>query len=87
MECQHNEAFEEASMYWPVDLSTADHDCLEVNTSGVLHREIEVAVFVHKVFALLAKMSLSSATATSPLPASLPTRLMRTAMSDKALGS
>ena len=79
--------FEEAGMFWPVDLSKVDHDCPEVNTSGMLHREIEVAVFMHKVFALLAKMSLSSATATSPLPASLPTRLMRKAMSDKALGS
>ena len=77
------EAFEEQGMVWPVD-----HDCPEVNTSGMVDREIEVALFMHKVFApLRAKMSLSSATATSPCNASLPTRLMREAMSDKALGS
>ena len=44
--CVHKEAFEEAGMVWPVD-----HDCPEVNTSGMIDREIEVAVFMHKVFA------------------------------------
>ena len=38
--CVHKEAFEEAGMVWPVD-----HDCPEVNTSGMVDREIEVALF------------------------------------------
>ena len=42
----HKEAFEEAGMVWPVD-----HDCPEVNTPGMVDREVEVALFVHKVFA------------------------------------
>ena len=46
---QHNEAFEEVGMFWPVDLSSVYYDCPEVNTSGMLQREIEVAVFMHKV--------------------------------------
>ena len=48
---QHKEAFEEVGMFWPVDLSSVYYDCPEVNTSGMLQREVEVAVFMHKVFA------------------------------------